>query len=203
MSRNVQKYSKEVYLRASEAQQCRVHSTVVLPLFTAGDRGTSLGIIEVVQTRQDMSFADIVTHLAQALEVSCHNCMPAIVSQEHSRMICCSFQRMAVVLAMAIRLQRYILGGITQSLAQALGHSPSLPSVILHWHALPTAMRGDKYRQHICECSVSISGVVSDHACRSVTYTPAKLPTSGQRKWRSPRTRSSTPFRAACRDLSR
>ena len=69
MSRNVQKYSKEVYLRASEAQQCRVHSTVVLPLFTAGDRGTSLGIIEVVQTRQDMSFADIVTHLAQALEV--------------------------------------------------------------------------------------------------------------------------------------
>ncbi|CAL5220105.1 g2057 [Coccomyxa viridis] len=68
MSRNVQKYSKEVYLRASEAQQCRVHSTVVLPLFTAGDRGTSLGIIEVVQTRQDMSFADIVTHLAQALE---------------------------------------------------------------------------------------------------------------------------------------
>ena len=64
MSRNVQKYSKEVYLRASEAQQCRVHSTVVLPLFTAGDRGTSLGIIEVVQTRQDMSFADIVTHLS-------------------------------------------------------------------------------------------------------------------------------------------
>lgn len=70
MSRNVQKYSKEVYLRASEAQQCRVHSTVVLPLFTTGDRGTSLGIIEVVQTRQDMSFADIVTHLAKALEVT-------------------------------------------------------------------------------------------------------------------------------------
>ena len=70
MSRNVQKYSKEVYLRASEAQQCRVHSTVVLPLFTAGDRGTSLGIIEVVQTRQDMSFEDIVIHLAQALEVT-------------------------------------------------------------------------------------------------------------------------------------
>ena len=81
MSRNVQKYSKEVYLRASEAQQCRVHSTVVLPLFTAGDRGTSLGIIEVVQTRQDMSFADIVTHLAQALEVSSYSRVPATVSQ--------------------------------------------------------------------------------------------------------------------------
>ena len=76
MSRNVQKYSKEVYLRASEAQQCRVHSAVVLPLFTAGDRGTSLGIIEVVQTRQDMSFADIVTHLAQALEVRPHHPLP-------------------------------------------------------------------------------------------------------------------------------
>jgi len=80
MSRNVQKYSKEVYLRASEAQQCRVHSTVVLPLFTLGDRGTSLGIIEVVQTRQDMSFAEIVTHLAQALEVTPH----AMVQQPRS-----------------------------------------------------------------------------------------------------------------------
>ena len=73
MSRNVQKYSKEVYLRASEAQQCRVHSAVVLPLFTAGDRGTSLGLLEVVQTRPDKAFADIVTHLAQALEVRPRN----------------------------------------------------------------------------------------------------------------------------------
>ena len=88
MSRNVQKYSKEVYLRASEAQQCRVHSAVVLPLFTAGDRGTSLGIIEVVQTRQDMSFADIVTHLAQALEVRPRRplslAIPESTLQDHS-----------------------------------------------------------------------------------------------------------------------
>jgi len=69
MSRNVQKYSKEVYLRASEAQQCRVHSTVVLPLFTTAKRTASLGVVEVVQTRQDMSFAEIVGTLARSLEV--------------------------------------------------------------------------------------------------------------------------------------
>ncbi|KAK9919128.1 hypothetical protein WJX75_009606 [Coccomyxa subellipsoidea] len=68
MSRNVQKYSKEVYLRASEAQQCRVHSTVVLPLFTTAERKSSLGVVEVVQTRQDMSFAEIVGNLARSLE---------------------------------------------------------------------------------------------------------------------------------------
>ena len=33
MSRNVQKYSKEIYLRAAEAEQCKVHCTLVLPLF--------------------------------------------------------------------------------------------------------------------------------------------------------------------------
>lgn len=69
MSRNVQKYSKDVYLRASEAQQCRVHSTIVLPLFTTAERNASLGVVEVVQTRQDMSFAEIVSALARSLEV--------------------------------------------------------------------------------------------------------------------------------------
>ncbi len=69
MSRNVQKYSKDVYLRASEAQQCRVHSTIVLPLFTTAERKASLGVVEVVQTRQDMSFAEIVSALARSLEV--------------------------------------------------------------------------------------------------------------------------------------
>ena len=67
MSRNVQKYSKEVYLRASEAAQCRVHSTVVLPLFTAPDRRRSLGVVEVVQTQQDMSFPESVATLARSL----------------------------------------------------------------------------------------------------------------------------------------
>ena len=65
----MQKYSKEVYLRASEAQQCRVHSTVVLPLFTTAERKSSLGVVEVVQTRQDMSLAEIVGNLARSLEV--------------------------------------------------------------------------------------------------------------------------------------
>ena len=33
MTRNVQQQSKDVYLRAQEALHCRVHSTLVLPLY--------------------------------------------------------------------------------------------------------------------------------------------------------------------------
>ena len=78
MSRNVQKYSKDVYLRASEAAQCRVHSTVVLPLFTAPDRRRSLGVVEVVQTQQDMSFSEIVATLARSLEARARSGRPCM-----------------------------------------------------------------------------------------------------------------------------
>lgn len=33
MSHNVQRYDRQVYLRVSEAQRCRVHSTLVMPVF--------------------------------------------------------------------------------------------------------------------------------------------------------------------------
>jgi hypothetical protein len=88
MSRNVQKYSKDVYLRASEAQQCRVHSTVVLPLFTSADRKSSLGVVEVVQTQQDMSFSDIVATLAQSLEVGYNPAGPPCCACWHSGLWC-------------------------------------------------------------------------------------------------------------------
>ncbi|KAK9807511.1 hypothetical protein WJX72_001214 [[Myrmecia] bisecta] len=68
MSSNVQKYSKEVYLRASEAQQCRVHSTIVIPLFLDRHRSQALGVLEVVQTAEDMQFSEIVNNLGQILE---------------------------------------------------------------------------------------------------------------------------------------
>lgn len=49
MSRNVQKYSREIYARASEAMHCRVHATLMLPLFTEPARRNVVGILEVVQ----------------------------------------------------------------------------------------------------------------------------------------------------------
>lgn len=49
MSRNVQKYSREIYARASEAAHCRVHATLMLPLFMEQARRNVVGVLEVVQ----------------------------------------------------------------------------------------------------------------------------------------------------------
>ncbi len=72
MSRNVQKYSREIYARASEAMHCRVHATLMLPLFTEPARRNVVGILEVVQvhiegdgavgmTETDKSYSKVVT----------------------------------------------------------------------------------------------------------------------------------------------
>lgn len=45
----MQKYSREIYARASEALHCRVHATLMLPLFTAVQRRNPVGVLEVVQ----------------------------------------------------------------------------------------------------------------------------------------------------------
>lgn len=104
MTRNVQHQSKDVYLRAQEAMHCRVHSTLVLPLyrcvrthltklhvvdwqtstcttrlpcliylFTCGDHRTAeresvAGVLEVIQTSEDMVFAQLVDILSEELE---------------------------------------------------------------------------------------------------------------------------------------
>ena len=69
MSQNVQQYSKDVYLRASEAQQCQIQSTIVLPLFDSHERKASVGVLEVVQTAKDMPFAYVISTLNEILMV--------------------------------------------------------------------------------------------------------------------------------------
>jgi hypothetical protein len=98
MSNNVQKYDKAVYLRASEALRCRVHSTLVMPVFpqpaasgsgaagvgsgsgsgngSSGKGGSSgaaappvVAVLEVVQGRQDVDFVDTMRRLRRCLEV--------------------------------------------------------------------------------------------------------------------------------------
>lgn len=66
---NVQQYGKQQYLRKAEAQQCQVQSTLLLPLFISRTRSGCVGVLEVVQTSQDMAFADVAELLAVALEV--------------------------------------------------------------------------------------------------------------------------------------
>ena len=78
MSCNVQKYAEGLYLRSAEAAQCQVHSTLLLPLFVAPPGGGSsgvgtapgagcVGVIEVVQTAEDMPFAALAEQVAGAL----------------------------------------------------------------------------------------------------------------------------------------
>lgn len=69
MARNVQKYSTAVYLRAADAQQCRIHSTLVIPLFASAARQQPMGVLEVVQTVEDMHFSSVVEILDGVLQV--------------------------------------------------------------------------------------------------------------------------------------
>ncbi|PRW21123.1 RWP-RK domain-containing transcription factor [Chlorella sorokiniana] len=65
---NVQQYAKQEYLRKAEAQQCQVQSTLLLPLFISPRRSGCVGVLEVVQTSQDMAFGDVAALLAASLE---------------------------------------------------------------------------------------------------------------------------------------
>lgn len=67
-SRNVQKYSKEVYLRCAGAQQCKVHSTLLVPLFSGSAGGRTVGVLEVVQSSEDMRFGAMIRALSEVLQ---------------------------------------------------------------------------------------------------------------------------------------
>jgi nucleolar complex protein 2 len=72
MSHNVQKYDRQVYLRVSEAQRCRVHSTLVMPLFGAASAGPDarpVAVFELVQADRDVAFPSVIAQLRKCLQV--------------------------------------------------------------------------------------------------------------------------------------
>ena len=69
MSNNVQQYDKKVYLRVSEAQRCRVHSTLVVPLYSTDMTHKPVAIFELVQSDKDCPFPMIMANLQRSLEV--------------------------------------------------------------------------------------------------------------------------------------
>ena len=69
MSHNVQKYDKQVYLRVSEAQRCRVHSTLIIPIFGSDARDTPLAVFELVQGDRDVTFPAVLSQLSASLQV--------------------------------------------------------------------------------------------------------------------------------------
>jgi len=74
---DVQKYDKQIYLRVSEAQRCRVHSTVVIPFFEPTERHRALGVIEVVKNDKGVSFTQLLQSVIASLE-SVHLCTSEI-----------------------------------------------------------------------------------------------------------------------------
>ena len=67
---DVQKCSKAVYMRTTEAAQCNVRSVLLLPLFGAPQRSTTIGVVEVAQSTDKMPFDNVVTALSVALRAS-------------------------------------------------------------------------------------------------------------------------------------
>ena len=65
----MQTYNKSVYLRVADAQRCRVHSTMLLPLYLTAQREHPFGVFEVCQTETNVLFPSLVDLLQRCLEV--------------------------------------------------------------------------------------------------------------------------------------
>jgi hypothetical protein len=69
MTGNVQKYEKHVYLRVTEAQRCKVHSVLVVPVFEKANSARPLAVFELVQGLKDIVFLSVMAGLRRSLEV--------------------------------------------------------------------------------------------------------------------------------------
>uniref|UniRef100_A0A6S8MYT5 RWP-RK domain-containing protein n=1 Tax=Dunaliella tertiolecta TaxID=3047 RepID=A0A6S8MYT5_DUNTE len=68
MTGDVQKYAKQVYLRVTEAQRCKVHSVLVVPVFEKRSPGRPLAVFEVVQGERDVAFPSVMAAMRHSLE---------------------------------------------------------------------------------------------------------------------------------------
>nr|BBA57679.1 nitrate assimilation regulatory protein [Parachlorella kessleri] len=83
---NVQKYSKTAYLRKAEAEQCQVQSTLLLPVFLSSQRHGCVGVLEVVQTSEDMRFMEVAALIANVLEkCQLYTCPQSSIERQLSR----------------------------------------------------------------------------------------------------------------------
>ena len=90
-SHNVQTYEQSVYLRVQDAQRCRIHSTMLLPLYMTPQRDHPFAVFEVCQSEKNVMFPSLVDLLQRCLEVSFTSALVSAVqagvcfaSQRHS-----------------------------------------------------------------------------------------------------------------------
>ncbi len=87
MSHDVQKYDKQVYLRVSEAQRCRVHSSLMVPVFEAdSSHAKPLAVFELVQSDKDVAFPSVIEWLSGCLQASLPSSRVAFFSVPRRRM---------------------------------------------------------------------------------------------------------------------
>lgn len=83
MTHNVQQYDKTCFLRVDEAQRCRVHSALFMPLYASTAHRHPIGVFEVVQANTDVLFPVLVQWLKCCLQVglgnpsNSHSCLPS------------------------------------------------------------------------------------------------------------------------------
>jgi hypothetical protein len=101
---NVQEYPREAYLRRAEAEQCRIQSSMLLPVFDLNGTASSpkslpdnhvraaVGVIEIVQTSDDMAFLPVAHILGRVLRKcgldtskvdEVRGCLPTAASHLH------------------------------------------------------------------------------------------------------------------------
>lgn len=64
---DVQQYDKSTYLRVNEAHACRIHSTLILPVFNEGDSKAS-AVVEVSHHDKTAEFTDIIQKFMESLD---------------------------------------------------------------------------------------------------------------------------------------
>lgn len=65
---DVQVYDRSVYLRATEAQRCSVHSTIVTPVYLTPAREMPAAVVEISHHDKDVKFPEIISRLSSCLE---------------------------------------------------------------------------------------------------------------------------------------
>lgn len=69
-SDNVQNYENSIYLRAKDAQACRVTSTLLLPVYTSPVRSKAAAVLEVTQfVSSGITYNQVFDWASEAMEV--------------------------------------------------------------------------------------------------------------------------------------
>jgi hypothetical protein len=70
MSHDVQQYDRSMYSRVGEAQRCRVHASLFMPLFSTPMReGQPVAVFEVAQAERNVLFPALIDSLVNCLQV--------------------------------------------------------------------------------------------------------------------------------------